>query len=79
MLAFDRSVFDKTISLAIMQKTGLESGYESVLLGNIADFQSGLWKGEKGNLQKVGEIQSLHRQLGETSGQKEALLKRYLH
>jgi type I restriction enzyme M protein len=53
MLTFDRASFSKNINLNAKSKVVFDTNWETVLLENLADFQSGLWKGEKGKLQTI--------------------------
>lgn len=46
LLDFDNIVFEKTINLRAGERVVLETCYDSVRLGDIAEFQDGLWKGE---------------------------------
>ena len=53
MLTFDRADFEKKISLNAKRKVIFESIWNKYILDNLVSFQSGLWTGEKGELQKV--------------------------
>ena len=53
MLTFDRESFAKNISTAVKKKVRIESKWEEKRLDEFVTFQNGLWKGEKGELQKI--------------------------
>jgi type I restriction enzyme M protein len=53
MLTFDRGSFTKNISTAIKKKVKIESKWGEKRLDELVTFQNGLWKGEKGVLEKI--------------------------
>ncbi|MCL1974003.1 MAG: restriction endonuclease subunit S, partial [Bacteroidetes bacterium] len=52
-LSFDRAFFDKSVNTNAQRKIKFDSKYGTVILDYLVTFQSGLWKGEKGDLQTV--------------------------
>ncbi len=50
LIDFHATVFEKALNLRAGQKVVLESSFSSLSLEELADFQDGLWKGEKGDL-----------------------------
>ncbi|CAH0997301.1 hypothetical protein EMA8858_03432 [Emticicia aquatica] len=60
MMKFDRVGFEKEINISFKKKAliEIESKWELVRLGKIANFQSGLWKGEKEPMQLVKVIRN---------------------
>lgn len=62
MLTFDRPFFEKGINLN-SKKVIFNSSYALKPLDKLATFQSGLWKGEKGNLQVVKVLRNTNFKL----------------
>lgn len=50
LMEYSSATFEKTLNILATKKVVLDSKYPSVPLESIADFQDGLWKGEKGDL-----------------------------
>lgn len=63
MLTFDRPFFEKGINLNSKKKVIFNSSYALKPLDKLATFQSGLWKGEKGNLQVVKVLRNTNFKL----------------
>ncbi|MBN2771585.1 MAG: restriction endonuclease subunit S [Spirochaetes bacterium] len=63
MLTFDRVDFEKSISLSAKKKVKFESKWDDEILDNLVSFQSGLWTGEKGALQKVKVLRNTNFKL----------------
>ena len=63
MLTFDRIDFEKKILLNAKKKVKIESKWDDEILDNLVSFQSGLWTGEKGELQKVKVLRNTNFKL----------------
>jgi type I restriction enzyme M protein len=63
MLAFDRAGFAKNISTAVKKKVKIESKWEEKRLDELVFFQNGLWKGEKGELEKIKVLRNTNFKL----------------
>jgi len=63
MLTFDRDSFEKTINLNSKKKINFDSRFELKPLDKLVSFQSGLWKGEKGELQMVKVLRNTNFKL----------------
>ena len=63
MLTFDRPFFEKGINLNSKKKVIFNSSYALKPLDKLVTFQSGLWKGEKGNLQVVKVLRNTNFKL----------------
>jgi len=63
MLSFDRPVFEKGINLNSKKKVVFNSVYTLKPLDKLVTFQSGLWKGENGELQTVKVLRNTNFKL----------------
>jgi len=63
LFTFDRSDFEKNISLSVKKKVKIESKWNEELIDNLVSFQSGLWIGKKGELQKTKVIRNTNFKL----------------
>ncbi|GHT13007.1 restriction endonuclease [Bacteroidia bacterium] len=63
MLTFDRFNFEKSVNLNAKKKVKFDSKFDTVLLDDLVSFQSGLWKGEKGDLQTIKVLRNTNFQL----------------
>lgn len=63
MLNFDRPVFEKGINLNSKKKVVFNSVYTLKPLDKLVTFQSGLWKGENGELQTVKVLRNTNFKL----------------
>lgn len=63
MLTFDRYVFEKGINLNSKKKVVFNCAYTLKPLDKLVNFQSGLWKGEKGLLQVVKVLRNTNFKL----------------
>jgi type I restriction enzyme M protein len=63
MLTFDRATFGKNISTAVKKKVKFDTKWEEKRLDELVAFQSGLWKGEKGELQKIKVLRNTNFKL----------------
>ncbi|MDR2427314.1 MAG: restriction endonuclease subunit S [Endomicrobium sp.] len=67
MIAFDRKEFEKLININIRKNIIQKSKYQTDLLENIVDFQSGLWKGYTDDLQLVKVLRNTNFDNGKLS------------
>lgn len=63
MLTFDRYIFEKGINLNSKKKVVFNCAYTLKPLDKLVNFQSGLWKGEKGLLQVVKVLRNTNFKL----------------
>lgn len=63
MLTFDRPIFEKGINLNSKKKVVFNSAYTLKPLDKLVTFQSGLWKGESGELQTVKVLRNTNFKL----------------
>ncbi len=63
MFTFDRVDFEKNISLSAKKKVRIESRWDTETLESLATFQSGLWTGKKGELQKTKVLRNTNFKL----------------
>ena len=63
MLAFDRQTFEKGINLNSKRKVVFNTHHVLKPIDKLATFQSGLWKGEKGLLQKIKVLRNTNFKL----------------
>ncbi len=63
MLDLSSATFEKTLNLHATKKVVIESIYEAIPLDEIAEFQDGLWKGEKGELVNAKVIRNTNFKL----------------
>lgn len=63
MLTFDRAAFEKNININSKKKVVFDTRYLLTPIDQLASFQSGLWKGEKGLLQITKVIRNTNFKL----------------
>lgn len=63
LIDFGNVQFYKLININAINKITLESKYEAWPLEKLAEFQNGLWKGEKGELEKVKVLRNTNFKL----------------
>mgnify|MGYP000170553179 CR=1 FL=1 len=63
MMTFDRTDFNKNISLTAKKKVTFKTKWEEAILDNLVSFQSGLWTGKKGDLTSIKVLRNTNFKL----------------